>query len=514
MAGLQEPTPELLKLSSVSKTFSGVTVLKNVDLTVRRGEIHALLGQNGSGKSTLIKILSGYHAPDAGSRLWLRGEEISLPLDPAHPLKHGIAFVHQDLGLVDELSLTDNLSVGEYRLRRGLYIDWRRQAAQVAAQLREFGVEDDVRRDVGELSSSAKKALVAITRAVGHIRRRHGTGVLVLDEPTVYLPRAEVDHLQEVVRRLADTGVGILYVTHRLDELEDFADRATVLRDGVKVGEVDIKEEGTGRLIPMITGASVNFGELRGAAAGQTTSPILTVEELSGGLVAQTSFSVHPGEIVGLAGLVGMGQDDVLAMLFGASPRDSGEVRVEGRLVAASPSRAVEAGIAFLPSDRPKRSAAITETVQENVTLPVVRKLFFEGGRLRKRKEREHVVRLLEEFDVRPRNPHLEMARLSGGNQQKALLAKWLQTKPRVLLLDEPVQGVDVGAKAQIFERLREAAVGGTGVVIASSEYEDLAMLCDRVLVFVDGRVDRVLSGGEVSKDAIASACYGTAVAS
>jgi ribose transport system ATP-binding protein len=504
---------DLLKLSNVSKTFSGVTVLSGVDLTVQEGEIHALLGQNGSGKSTLIKVLSGYHAPDDGAQMKVRGKDVPLPLNPGDPLTYGIAFVHQDLGLADELSLVDNLSVGEYRLHHGWRIDWRQQEQVAAASLREFGVDDDVRLDVSKLSSPAKRALVAIARAVTHIRRHHGGGVLVLDEPTVYLPRHEVRHLQDVVRRLAADGVGVLYVTHRLDELRDFADRATVVRDGRRVGVVDIRSEGTSGLVQMITGTSVDFGEARGGEVNPHADEVLRVKGLTGGRVADVSFSLRPGEIIGLAGLVGMGQDDVLGLIFGATHRRGGEVVVVGGKLPSDPRAAIEAGVAFLPADRPRRSAAVSETVAENVTLPVLTKRFFSSGRVQTRRERQHVADLLEQFDVRPRNPGLEIARLSGGNQQKALLAKWLQTEPRVLLLDEPVQGVDVGAKAQIFDRLRETAAAGCGLVIASSEYEDLALLCDRVLILVDGQVHRELTGAQVTKDQIAAACYGSAVA-
>jgi len=504
---------ELLQMSNVSKTFTGVTVLSGVDLTVCEGEIHALLGQNGSGKSTLIKILSGYHAPDEGAQIQVRGEDIPLPLNPGDPLKLGIAFVHQDLGLADDLSLVDNLSVGEYRLKRGWRIDWRKQEEAVAASLREFGIEEDVRADVSRLSSPARRALVAIARAVTYIRRHHEGGVLVLDEPTVYLPRDEVRHLQDVVRRLADDGVGVLYVTHRLDELRDFADRATVLRDGRSVGVVDIRSKGTSGLVQLITGTAVDFGGPRDSDVNRTAGELLNVKGLTGGRVADVSFSLRPGEVVGLAGLVGMGQDDVLGLIFGATRRTAGEVVVDGERLPSDPRAAIDHGVSFLPADRPKLSAAVTETVAENVTLPVLTKLFFSNGRVQTRQERKHVTALLDRFDVRPRNPLLEMARLSGGNQQKALLAKWLQTEPRVLLLDEPVQGVDIGAKAQIFDRLRETATAGCGLVIASSEYDDLALLCDRVLILVDGRVDRVLTGAQVTKDQIAAACYGSEVA-
>lgn len=511
---------ELLRFEGVSKTFDGVTVLSDVDFSVREGEIHALLGQNGSGKSTLIKIMSGFYAPDHGARLWIEGEEVQLPLDPSDPPRLGIAFVHQDLGLAEELSLVDNLSVGQYRRRRWGAINWQAQETAVGASLREFGVDVDVRDDVSSLSSPARRAQVAIARAVtnirrqhgsGNIRRRHGSGVLVLDEPTVYLPRHEVEHLQKTVRWLAGNGVGVLYVTHRLDELEDFADRATVLRDGKRVGEVDIRSVGTSSLIELITGSSVDFGEPRSGSINTAKPEVLKVSGLTGGHVRDISFDLRPGEIIGLAGLVGMGQDDVLGLIFGASKRTAGTVEIGGEFLPPSPHAAIEHGVAFLPDDRPRRSAAMTESVSDNLTLPVLADRFFSRGRLQLRQERKHALELMNQFDVRPPNPLAEMARLSGGNQQKALLAKWLQAQPRVLLLDEPVQGVDVGAKAQIFDRLRETAAAGCGLVIASSEYEDLALMCDRVFVLVDGRIHRTLSGAQVAANQIAAACYGSA---
>jgi ribose transport system ATP-binding protein len=498
----------LLELRGVSKTFAGVRVLEDVDLTVSQGEIHALLGQNGSGKSTLIKVLSGFHGPDSGATMRMRGESVSLPLDSGDPLKLGVAFVHQDLGLANELSLVDNLSVGEYQMHGRWRIDWEAQRAAVSSSLREFGVDDDVQGEVGALSSPARKALVAIARAVTQIRRRHGSGVLVLDEPTVYLPRHEVSHLQDVVRRLADDGVGVLYVTHRLDELVGFADRATVLRDGRVVGDVDVRATQATELVRMITGADVDLGARR--HSGPPRGPeVLRVRDLSGDRAKQVSFEVAAGEVVGIAGLVGMGQDEVLSLIFGAVPRKSGSVEVDGTALTGTPRQSILRGLAFLPSDRPARSGAVTEPVADNITLPVLTKRFFSSGRLQKGRERTHVQDLLDAFDVRPRNASLELARFSGGNQQKALLAKWIQTQPRVLLLDEPVQGVDVGAKAQIFERLRAVADDGCAVVIASSEYEDLARLCDRVLVMIDGRIEPVLVGDQITPHSVAVACYG-----
>jgi len=497
-----------LQLQNASKEFYGVSVLTNVDLTIDAGEIHALLGQNGSGKSTLIKILSGFYNPTGNTSLHIRGERIRFPFS-GDPIKQGLAFVHQNLGLAEDLSVLDNLSFGEYEMTQGIKINWKAQRRAAAEQLREFGIDVDLDTDISQLSSPSQKALIAIAKAVTSIRKVHANGILVLDEPTVYLPLNEVQHLQRIVRNLAETGVGVLYVTHRLDELRGFADRATVLRDGRKVGEVDMASADTPLLIEMITGSKI---DMRRAAvtASESAPTILSVTDLNAGRVRDVSFDVRQGEILGLAGLVGMGQDEVLAAIFGQTGRESGEVLMNGDPLGSDPRQAMERGIAFLPADRARLSAAITEPVGENVTLPVLRSMFFGGGRLNKKAETAHVVGLMEMLDVKPLDPSVIMERLSGGNQQKALLGNCLQTPPTVLLLDEPVQGVDVGAKAQIFDQLRLLASDGRSVVIASSEYEDLALLCNRVLIFRDGRVRQSLEGFDVTKELIAAACFGT----
>lgn len=496
-----------LELMGASKDFFGVRVLHDVDLDIEPGEIHALLGQNGSGKSTLIKILSGFHAPDGDTSLRVLGREVHLPMsdDPSH---HGMAFVHQNLGLAMDMSVLDNLAFGDYTRANRLRIDWKAQRSLAQEQLEEFGVRLDPDIDLGASSSAAERALIAIARAVTRIRQRRGGGVLILDEPTVYLPANDVRHLQSVVRGLADSGVGVLYVTHRLDELRGFARRATVLRDGFKVGEVVIDDTEKAELIEMITGSRLEEGprSLGHVRAGAT---VLEVRDLRTSGIPGLSFEVSEGEILGLTGLVGMGQDEVLAAIFGATEVKSGTILLYGREVTFTPRGAIENGVAFLPADRARHSGAMTEAVSDNISLPVLGSLFFSRGKIDTGSERRHVGALMDALDVRPRKPSELLERFSGGNQQKALLAKWLQIEPVVLMLEEPVQGVDVGAKAQIFSQLRTLAQGGSAIVVASSEYEDLASLCDRVLIMTDGRISEILSGEAVTKERIAAACFG-----
>ena len=507
---MNEPTP-LLEIANASKTFDGVTVLDNVAFDVRPGELHALLGQNGSGKSTLIKLLAAFHAPDDGATLTVRGEPVALPMQVDAPRKLGIAFVHQDLGLANDMSIADNLLVGRYQTRAGFRIDWAAERERCRSWLAELGLDVDLRRTPAELSYQAERALLAIARAVAQIRDSHATGVLVLDEPTVYLPRHEVDRLREVTRALTARGVGVIYVTHRLEELPGFADRVTVLRDGRKISTMRMDDVSVGDLIAMILGRSnfLDSSEPGGHVQAGSERPFLSVESLRGERVSDASFQVGRGEVVGVTGLLGMGQEEIPYLVYGASSARGGRILVEGDEVPhPTPRSSLKKGMVLIPSDRPRRAASLSDTVGSNMSLPVVRQRFFRGGRLRRKLELDTMQRLMEEYEVRPANPLHLMRGLSGGNQQKAILAKWLQLEPALVLMDEPTQGIDVGTRRAVLSRILHMAEGGTGVLISSVEYEDLATVCDRVLVFRHGRIAAELAKGSLSKESIATSCY------
>jgi ribose transport system ATP-binding protein len=496
----------VLSASTISKSFAGRTVLRSLDLDVLRGEVHGLVGQNGSGKSTFIKILAGFHAPDPGGRLSIAGRHISLPVVPGQLRGLGISFVHQELGLSPSMSVLDNLRVGRYGTGLGWRIHWRRERDRVRRALDSFGLALDPEALVSSLSE-VEAAMIAIVRALEELAEV-GTGLLVLDEPTAYLPRDGVDRLFDGVRRATAKGLGVLFVSHRLDEIGTLADRVTVLRDGERVLTAPTGELTEDTLIAHILGKQA--GKLypqRGTARGQRC---FTVTGLTGGTVRDVSFDVGAGEVVGLTGLLGMGFEQVPYLLFGARRADAGKVVVNdsaSELPGLTPRSAIARGLALVPANRQRYGVVAAATVTENITLPTLG-AFFTRGRLQHRREGEAVRGALTEYDVRPREPKQPIATLSGGNQQKVQVAKWFWTHPSVLLLHEPTQGVDVGARAQIFERIHRAAQDGKAVIIASSEYADLANLCDRVHVFRDGRIVATLDGDNISEDRIVAHAF------
>jgi ribose transport system ATP-binding protein len=484
---------DLLAISGLSKRFGATLALDRVDFDVRAGEVHALVGHNGSGKSTLIKILAGFHEPEPGAEAMLRG----LPLrfgSAAASLAGGLRFVHQDLGLVGTLSATENLALGVgFATGRGGRIRWAIERRSARERLRELGYDVDVRVPVSELTASQRTG-VAIARALRDAERAR---VLVVDEPTAMLPRHEVDVLFDAIRGVRRRGIGVVYVSHRLDEIFAIADRVSVLRDGRRVGTFPVAELDEGRLVELMTGGAVPAQRDR-AAASPRNDGLLTVRALGGRVLKDVSFSVAGGEILGVAGLTGSGREELLPLLFGARRR-RGELSVAGAVVSpGSPRAAIGAGVAFVPGDRHGSGSVTTLSVRANLVLTDLRRHTARLGALRRGAERAETRSWAARLDIRPRQPDAPFTSLSGGNQQKVVLAKWLRMRPRVLLLDEPTQGVDVQAKAIIHELARDAAAGGAAVVIASSDDAELCECCDRVLVVRDGRI-----AGELRDDAI-----------
>jgi ribose transport system ATP-binding protein len=481
----------------LTKTFDGHKALDSVDLTVNRGEVHGLLGQNGSGKSTLVKILSGYHEPDPGGTLTVNGVPLDFPLRPATSRIAGMAFVHQDLGLAPEMTVIENLRVGRFTTRLGWRIEWRSERRAAKSLLERHGVSagpDDLVASLREVD----RALLAIIRALEDLAHVD-PGLLVLDEATAYLPRDGVERLFDTIRSIAAGGTSVLLVTHRLEEVQEITDRVTVLRDGARVGEALTASLNDTQLVRMILGFSLD--ELYPEPAGARGEVVFEAGDVSGSGVETFHIRIQAGEVVGVTGLLGMGWEDVPYLLFGAEPAASGWFATrQGRqsLVGLDPRRAMESGIALLPANRLRDGGLGDASVLENLTLATLGK-YFSGGRLRRSRERNRVASVVEAFDVRPRDPDRAFGTLSGGNQQKVIAGKWFETRPSVLLLHDPMRGVDVGARAQIFRVIREAAEAGAGIIIAASEYGDLVHLCDRVIVFRDGRGVSELRGGNLT---------------
>jgi ribose transport system ATP-binding protein len=499
-----------LEAVSWSKRFGDRLVLDDVALQIRRGEILGLIGQNGSGKSTLIKILAGAYAPESGAKLAIGGHEVAMPLKTTDTRDLGLAFVHQDLGLVGSGTVMENLRLGRFRTGFGRRINWSSERRTVRRILDQYGIDarpDDLLCSLGP----GDRALVAIARAVEQVRgeegrqRKDNDAILILDEPTPHLPRDDVEKLFDRVRELAAVGVGIVLVTHRLDELMQVTDRVSVLRDGKLVATRDTGSFTEDELVSDILGFDLKdlYPEQPKAHDGRT---VLTLANLDGKRVTDFGLELREGETVGLTGLMEMGWEEVPYLVFGADKARRGKVSVgdhEFDATRLSPRRASRHGLALVPADRIGAGIVTTATVCENMSLTTLRK-YFRGGRIRQHEERSRVDALMERFEVRPADASMTISRLSGGNQQKVVLAKWLETRPRILLLHEPTQGVDIGAKAQIFNLLKDATDRGIAVVYASSEWEDLAHICDRVLVFRDGVVVAEIPRAELSEERIA----------
>ena len=500
----------LLEITGLSKSFGGARALDDVDLEVRAGEVHGLLGQNGSGKSTLLKVLSGFHQPESG-RLAVRGTPVSLPLAPGAYRGLGMAFVHQDLALVPELSVCENLIVARLQAGAQRRVRWRSEHARAGEALARHGLgEIDTRAQVASLTQM-QRALLAIVRAVEELRAgAHEQPLLVLDEPTAFLPRAGIDQLFELVRGLVARGASVLFVTHDLDEVMEICDRVTVLRDGRLAGTTAVSETTPDGLVELIIGRRLAAAAPRpepSHAGDAGAVPRLRARDVRGQYVDGIDLEIAPGEVLGVTGLLGSGFEELPHLLFG-SRRASGTVELDGgqpvRLDRLTPRRAIELGVGFVPSDRPLDGAVADLSVTDNVTMTTLaehrRGLFLKRGAMR-----ETARQLGEAFAVTPNDPGMTIGSLSGGNQQKVVLAKWLQREPRLLLLDQPTQGVDVQARRQLFDAIGAAARAGAAVLCASADYEELAALCDRLLIVARGRVVGTLTTrSELTKDGIA----------
>jgi ribose transport system ATP-binding protein len=489
-----------LHVSGASMAFGGVTVLDDVSLSLARGEIRALVGKNGSGKSTLIKILSGFHRPRPGATLQLGERRFDLPAAPEALRAAGLSFVHQDLALNPDASILDNVLVGRFSSRGLAPIAWRSERARVERALASFGVTHPPHRRVRDLQA-VDRALVAITR--GLIDAQEHGGVMVLDEPSAFLSEADVKRLFAAIRTLAAAGTAVIYVSHRLDEVLSLADSVTVLRDGVVVHEGPAAALSEDALIGHILGEDIR--RFYPALAPARDDVVLSADRIGGALVKSLTLRLHRGEIVGVTGLSGAGFEELPYLLSGALPSTNGTVTLGGRTFPARllrPHLTRALGVALLPADRQRASGAQRLSVRENVSLPVLDR-FFSWGRLDRAAERSAVRTVLSRYGVRPPDPDAQLYTLSGGNQQKALFGKWMQTKPDVLLLHEPTQGVDVGSKQEIFREIEQAAADGVAVLIASAETEDLANLCHRVVVLRRGAVVGELAGAELSEQTI-----------
>lgn len=492
----------LLSIRNLTKVFPGQVALDAVDLDIEAGSTHALVGQNGSGKSTLIKILAGYHQPSPGYTATIAGDHGPEALtlgDGRAAAMAGVRFVHQDLGIIEMQNTVENLALGGTYRTRGGRIAWKWEAQRAQSELADLGFDDfDVMAPVASLAPSQRTA-VALARALRGWEQ--GARLLVLDEPSASLPGADVERLFHAIRRLQSRGVSILYVSHHLDELFEIADTVTVLRDGRKVMTDKIDTLDHDALIELMVGHVVEKG--RAVPGSVAASTLFEVEHLSGGRLASLDLTLRAGEVVGLAGITGSGRESVIPLLIGQLPHVEGRIRLEGRAIACGdPRTALREGLAFVTSDRQRTGNLATLSVAANTTLTDLRR-HRRGGRLRHASEHAEAATWVQRLKTRTAGTSAPIATLSGGNQQKVLFARGLRLQPKVLLLDEPTKGIDVGAKEEIHSLIDSVAASGGAVVVASSDTEELVRVAHRVLIFREGRPRAELIGDDIGVEAI-----------
>jgi ribose transport system ATP-binding protein len=492
----------LLRVRGLTKDFPGQRALAGVDLDIGRGEVVALAGANGSGKSTLVKVLAGYHEADGGE-IDAFGERV-WPGSSRSPWRRRCHFVHQDLGLIPTLSATENIAlVSGYRVGRLGRIAWRRQRREVVSAIERFGPPFDVDVPVAALSPT-ERTIVAIARALHHWSE--GDALLVVDEPTAALHREEADKLFVAIRSLAERGAGVLFVSHRISEVLALADRVAVLRDGHLAGIRPTTGLDRDDLVELITGRAVD--DLYVEPPPPRDDIALRVEGLSGDRLLGVSFNVHAGEVLGVTGLAGSGREELPPLLGGAATPTAGTVDLLGkRLPPGSVREAIRRKLVYVPSDRLRYGLVASRTLGWNISLSELGTLC-RWGRIDNRRERRVVETWIDLMKITPPEPERSILQLSGGNQQKAVLAKWLRLKPAVVVLDEPTQGVDVGSKAAIYRHLAEAAAEGAGLLVCSSDAEELSAICDRVLVLRDGELvaevhGRALTEARILREAV-----------
>jgi ribose transport system ATP-binding protein len=513
----KKPRP-IFALRNVSKRFGGEQALISVDIEVRGGEVHGLLGHNGSGKSTLVKILSGYYAADSEAELLIHGEPHRMPLTAAAFRRLGFSFVHQDLGLIPSLSVLENLCMDDI-VATSWRINWKALNRHTRDLLAEFGLNIEPKATISDLPPW-NRPLIAVVRAIGTMRAAIADnpdrrGALILDEPTARMSEDTVSHLLGIIGHVADLGHAVLLVSHSLDEILRVTDRTTVLRDGRVVGTLETAGTSRAQLVELI------LGETPGVEATRADPPVgvspeaapneIQISDLRGASVREFALRLRRGEIVGVTGLVGSGFDDVGALLFGERRAAAGMLRFnehEELLSRMAPDKALAMGIALVPPDRLSQGCIPELTVADNVAMPTL-KSFMNTGAIRQQEVDRHVAVWISQLGVKPANPEMTVRSLSGGNQQKVLLAKWLQLSPRLLIVIEPTQGVDVGARAEIFSLLKKYAMQGSAILCCSTDQDQLVELCDAVCVMHRGRLKETLRGADVNRERITTAIFG-----
>lgn len=494
--------PPVLQLTGISKRFNGIHALNGVNITIRAGECMALVGENGAGKSTLVKTLTGIYRPDAGT-LALDGRPVTFA-SPQEAMAAGITAVHQETVMFDELTVAENIYVGRQPVRAGR-IDWPRIERDAEALFARLEVALPVKARVKDLSV-AQRHFVEIARALAQDAR-----VVIMDEPTAALSQREIRELYRIIDQLKAAGTAVIFISHKFDEIFAVADSYTVLRDGQFVAEGRLADITEGELVALMVGRAVHQAYPKAEAT--IGAPLLVVQNLSHPTeFDNVSFTLRRGEILGFYGLVGAGRSEVMQALFGLTPGVSGCVTLDGRPVAArSPGDAIALGIAYVPEDRQHHGAHLTMTIQHNITLPILSRI---GFFLRGRRAQETAIarHFAEQLELKANHLTQHVAELSGGNQQKVVLGKWLATSPKVIILDEPTKGIDIGSKAAVHRFISELVTRGLSVILVSSELPEVLGMADRIVVMHHGRVQREFARAEATPEAVVAAASGLAL--
>lgn len=491
----------ILEIQDVSKSFSGVYALKGVRLTVKKGEVHALIGENGAGKSTLMKIILGMHQPNEGSMLF-KGETYA-PKNPMDALQAGVSMIHQEISLADNMTVAENIWVGREPTKGG-FVDYAEMNRKAKALLSELNLDISPSCKVKKLKV-AQQQMVEIARAISY-----DSDLIIMDEPTSALTEDEVKTLFSIIRNLKKKQVTVIIIMHKLNELFEISDSVTVLRDGEYVGCYPIEEMTEKKLVSLMVGRELN--EMFPKQAASIGGELLSVKHLTlKGVFEDVSFTVRKGEILGVAGLMGAGRSEIMLSLFGAVPPDSGEIFIDGKkAVIRSPRDAIRNGIAMVTEDRKLTGLSLCRSCKENMSIAHLKKIsphLF----LNEKKERREIDRMIQALSIKLASVRQAVSSLSGGNQQKIVLARWLLTEPRILILDEPTRGIDVGAKAEIHRLISELTGTGMAVIMISSELPEILGMSDRILVVHNGRVSGELTREEASQERIMEFATNTA---
>lgn len=469
----------ILSASNISKSFIGVRALNNIDITINAGEIHCLAGENGCGKSTLVKCISGVYTPDEGT-IQIEGQTCG-SMTPIEAMNHGIQVIYQDLSLFQHMTVAENIAISKLKFENTKIINWKTIKAIAKEQLDKIGVTMDLDETVGEISM-ANKQMVAICRALAQNAK-----ILFMDEPTTALTKTEVSHLMKVMLELKKKGLAIVFISHKLDEVFEVADKITIFRNGNKIGDFNSSDLDEKSLSYYMTGREIEYPRYHRIYKDNT--PILSVEHLTRkGQYEDMSLTVRPGDIIGLTGLLGSGRTELAMSLFGLNKTQAGVIKVNGKEVDInSPMVAKKYGIALLPEDRSREGLFIERKIKENISAPIIDTIC-KKGIVNRKKENEIAEKYVEELKVRTPSIETVVGTLSGGNQQKVVISKWIATSPKVFIMDTPTVGIDIGSKAEIYEQIHKFADEGMAIILISDEIQEVMANCNRVLVMAHGK--------------------------